>query len=117
MTMNTKLIALSPNEHALRQETVSHYWQHHNPHYWRNCREWGLSDQEMLIGDLLSADLMNKEIAHRLGIKQSTITGYLNRIYKKLGVAHLPKGAKRTLAVRQLKAMGADYQPYHFPSR
>ncbi|MCB0063699.1 MAG: helix-turn-helix transcriptional regulator [Caldilineaceae bacterium] len=117
MTMNSKFIPSFPNDQALRQETVHHYWQHHNPFYWQNCRQWGFTDQEMLIGDLLSADLMNKEIADRLGIKQSTITGYLNRIYKKLGVSHLPKGAKRTLAVRHLKAMGADYQPCHCPSQ
>lgn len=46
-----------------------------------------LAERETQVVNLLAEGLPNKEIAHKLGISEHTVSNYLFRIYNKLGIS------------------------------
>lgn len=54
----------------------------------------GLTARETEVVTHLAAGLSNKEIAHKLGIEESTIKSHIKNIYEKLGVSNRTQAAK-----------------------
>ena len=67
-----------------------------------------LTEREIQVLELVEREMLNKEIAHRLGIAISTVKNHLHAIFEKFGVTERRQAVRKGLAVGVLHCQQRD---------